>query len=123
MSSLPLPENNNISKDKKVNKILDNYFVKELSFPSNEVDAVVSFFEKRDFSKTAAIATATVLLNQAKIDGVKIFTLLDTLKGLEDLQLSAVVTEILNYSRLRTSILGYKITEPEDKLERRNIVL
>jgi len=119
-SSLPTPAQTN---DKKVTQVFDNYFNKKLSFPSNEVDAVVSFFEKRGFEKSAAIATSTALLNQAKIDGVKVFTLLDTLKGFNEIQLSAVVAEILNYSRLRTSVLGYKIAGSTEKVERRNIVI
>jgi hypothetical protein len=47
--------------------------------------------------------------------------LLDTLKGLTDVQLSGVVTEILNASREATSILGYKILATEETLESRNI--
>ena len=119
-NSLPAKE---ITSDKKVTQVFDNYFNKKLSFPSNEVDAVISFFEKRGFEKSAAIATGSSLLNQAKIDGVKVFTLLDTLKGFNEVQLSAVVTEILNYSRLRTSVLGYKIQGSTEKIERRNIVV
>lgn len=118
MSSLPIEPQTN---DKKVTQVFDNYFNKKLSFPSNEVDAVINFFEKRGFQKSAAIATGTVILNQAKIDGVKVFEILDTLKGLNELQLSSVVTEVLNYNRLRTSTLGYKITESSEKQENRNI--
>ena len=118
-----LPTQTNLSSDKKVTEVFDNYFNKKLSFPSNEVDAVVAFFEKRGFEKASAISTATTLLNQAKLDGVKIFTLLDTLKGFNEIQLSAVVTEILNYSRLRTSVLGFKIQGSTEKLERRNILV
>jgi hypothetical protein len=120
MTSLPTPVQ---TSDKKVTQVFDNYFNKKLSFPSNEVDAVVAFFEKRGFEKASAISTATTLLNQAKLDGVKIFTLLDTLKGFNEIQLSAVVTEILNYSRLRTSVLGFKIQGSTEKLERRNILV
>lgn len=120
-NSLPTPAERN--SDKKVTEVFDNYFNRKLSFPSNEVDAVIAFFEKRGFEKSAAIATSTSLLNQAKIDGVKVFTLIDTLKGFNDVQLSAVVAEILNYSRLRTSVLGYKIAGSTEKLERRNIVV
>lgn len=112
-----------MSSDKKVTEVFDNYFNKKLSFPSNEVDAVVAFFQKRGFEKSSAISTATVLLNQAKLDGVKVFTLLDTLTGYNEIQLSAIVTEILNYNRLRTSVLGYKVTESKEKIERRNIVV
>lgn len=120
MSSLPQAP---LTSDKKVTQVFDNYFNKKLSFPSNEVDAVVAFFQKRGFEKSSAISTATTLLNQAKLDGVKIFTLLDTLKGFNEVQLSAVVTEILNYNRLRTSVLGFKIQESTEKIERRNIVV
>lgn len=121
MSSLPAQTN--ISSDKKVTEVFDNYFNKKLSFPSNEVDAVVAFFQKRGFENSAAISTATVLLNQAKLDNVKVFTLLDTLTGYNEVQLSAIVTEILNYNRLRTSVLGYKITDSTEKIEKRNIVV
>jgi|TARA_R110000803_G_scaffold52619_1_gene108241 hypothetical protein len=120
MSSLPIPAQ---TTDKKITQLFNNYFTKTLSFGSNEVDAVVGFFESRNFGNAAAISTATVILNQAKLDNVKVFELLDTLKGLNELQLSAVVTEVLNYNRLRTSVLGYKITEPTEQIERRNIVV
>ena len=87
------------------------------------MDAVVGFFEKRGFEKNAAISTTTTLLNQAKIDQVKIFELLDTLKGLDNIQLSTVVTEVLNYNRLNTSTLGFKVTNNNNTLEKRNVVV
>jgi hypothetical protein len=34
-------------------------------------------------------------------------SLLDTLKGLDSVDLSALVAEIMNYNRLKTSFLGY----------------
>lgn len=121
MSSLPTEAPNNFS-DKGVTKFFNTYFSKELSFPSNQVDAVVTFFTKRGFDKTAAISVASTLLQQAKIDSVNVFQLLDTLKGLDEVQLSAIVTEVLNYNRPKTSTLGYKRTESADKIEKRNIV-
>jgi len=60
-------------------------------------------------------------LKQAKIDGIKIFKILDTMKGLDDVQLSAVVAEVINYNRPKSSSIGYKRTETVDKVERRNI--
>lgn len=120
MSSLP-----NVTKtnDKRVTEFFDNYFNEKLSFPSNEVDAVVGFFEKRKFQKAAAISTATILLNQAKVDEVNVFELLDTLKGLDAIQLSTVVTEVLNYNRLSTSTLGFKLSSSTDTLEKRNVAV
>ena len=41
MSSLPKQASSN---DKRVTEFFDNYFTEKLSFPSNEVDAVVGFF-------------------------------------------------------------------------------
>ena len=121
MSSLPQNKPTNYN-DKGVTTFFDNYFSKKLSFPTNQVDAVVTFFEKRGFDKSAAISVATTLLQQAKLDNINIFKLLDTLKGLNEIQLSAVVTEILNYNRSRTSTLGYKRDQTVEKFEKRNIV-
>jgi hypothetical protein len=120
-SNLPEEKPKNYS-DKGVTTFFNNYFSKTLSFPTNQVDAVITFFEKRDFDKSAAITVGTTLLQQAKIDNVNIFKLLDTLKGLNEVQLSAVVTEILNYNRAKTSTLGYRRTESSEKVEKRNIV-
>lgn len=121
MTSLPQNKPTNYS-DKGVTTFFDNYFSNKLSFPTNQVDAVVTFFEKRGFDKSAAISVATTLLQQAKLDDINIFKLLDTLKGLNEVQLSAVVTEILNYNRPRTSTLGYKRDQAVEKFEKRNIV-
>lgn len=121
MTSLPQNKPTNYS-DKGVTTFFDNYFSTKLSFPTNQVDAVVTFFEKRGFDKSAAISVATTLLQQAKLDDINIFKLLDTLKGLNEVQLSAVVTEILNYNRPRTSTLGYKREQTVEKFEKRNII-
>ena len=120
MSSLPQNKPSNTS-DKGITNFFNNYFSKKLSFPTNQVDAVVTFFEKRGFDKAAAITVATTLLQQAKVDNVNVFKILDTMSGLNELQLSAIVTEILNYNRARVSTLGYKRTEGADKHEKRNI--
>lgn len=122
MTSLPtsIPAR---GSDKDVVQFFDKYFTRTLNYPSNEVDAVVGFFENRGFEKTASIAVSTVLLQQAKIDDIKTFRLLDTLKGLTEVQLSAIVTEILNFNRSKTSTLGYRISDSVSKLEERNIIL
>ena len=118
-----IPASTTQNSEKKVTDFFDSYFTEKISFPSNEVDAVIGFFEKRGFEKSGAISTATVLLNQAKLDNVKVFELLDTLKGLDNIQLSTVVTEILNYNRLRSSTLGFKLTTQVDTAEKCNVVV
>lgn len=107
-----------------VQDFFDNYFTNQLSFPSELIDATVGFFEKRGFEGYAARSTAAVLLQQAKLDNVKVFELLDTLGKLSEVQLSNIVAEVLNYNRQKTSTLGYRSTVNSGEfLERRNIVV
>ena len=61
-------------------------------------------------------------MRQAKLDGVKVFELLDTLKGLNDLQLSAIVTEVMNASRDKISTIGFKVENNINQVEARNIL-
>jgi len=121
MSNLPKTQINDSAQDTK--EFFNQYFTKSISFPSNEVDAVIGFFENKGFEKTAAQSVATVLLQQAKIDNVKVFELIDTLKGLTKLQLSNIVATILNYNRQKISTLGFRSESEVEKLEQRNIVV
>lgn len=107
----------------QVKSFLDKYFTESISFPTNQVDAVIGFFENRNFDKTSAQTIGTILMQQARVDNVNVFELLDTLKGWDSLQLSSVVTEILNYNRSKISTLGYKVDNSGDKLEKRNVLV
>jgi hypothetical protein len=121
MSGLPIK---NVSKrsDEDVRLFFDRYYTKTINFSDNDLNSVVAFFESKGFDKTSAVAVSVTLLKQAKLDNIKIYKLLDTLKGYQDLQLSAVVAEILNYNRKRTSAVGFRRTATENKLEKRNII-
>ena len=103
--NLPLDQLNNVAT---VKQFFDNYFVNSVSFPAGEIDATVGFFQKRGFDTDSAKSTAIVLLNQARTENVSVFKLLDTLKGLTDIQLSQVVAQVLNGYREKTSLLGYR---------------
>ena len=106
-----------------VKQFFNNYFTQAVSFPANEIDAVIGFFVNRGFDPNSASSTAIVLLNQARTDGVNVFSLLDKLKGLTDVQLSQVVAQVLNASREKTSLLGYRIAPIENTYETRNILV
>lgn len=103
-------------------EFFDKYFVNSISYPSNQVDAVVGFFEKRGFEKSVAISVSSVFLQQAKVDNINVFELLDTLKGIDGRQLSTVVTQVLNLNRSRISTLGFRNTEKVIPEEVRNIL-
>jgi hypothetical protein len=101
----------------------DRYYQNQITFSSNQIDAVVGFFRKRGFDEVAANSTSIVLLTQAKRDNVNPFKLIDTLKGLTDVQLSYIVAEVLNLNREKTSALGYKSTREVETTESRNILI
>ena len=103
-------------------EFFDKYFVDSVSYPSNQVDAVVGFFEKRGFEKSVAISVSSVFLQQARVDNINVFELLDTLKGIDGRQLSTVVTQVLNLNRSRISTLGFRNTEKVIPEEVRNIL-
>jgi hypothetical protein len=107
----------------KTRLLFDRYFTKQLSYPSNQVNAVVGFFEKRGFDKLASTSVASVLLQQAKTDGANVFELLDSLKGFDKVKLSNLVTAVLNANRSKVSKLGYREPSNLDNLEARNIVV
>ena len=121
-SNLPQTQSAVNSAD-QVKQFFNTYFTQQLSFPVDQIDAVVGFFKSKGFDETSANSTSIVLLQQAKLDNVNVFTLLDTLKGLTDLQMSAIVAEVLNYNRQKNSALGYKQQDTSDLLEKRNIMV
>lgn len=119
-SNLPFVKNNG---PVDVKQFFNNYFTQPVSFPANQIDATVAFFVKRGFDPNSASSTAIVILNQARTDNVNVFSLLDKLKGLTDVQLSQVVAQVLNANRSNTSLLGYRVAPIENVYETRNILV
>lgn len=119
--STNLPPSESTDSAEEVKNFFDKFFTHEITFPAAQIDAVIGFFLKRGFQEQAAKSTAIVLLNQSRIDNVNPFVVLDTLKKLNETQLSEVVTQIMNLYREKTSSLGYKIQVIEDTFESRNI--
>jgi hypothetical protein len=95
----------------------------DINYTQNEVDAVVGYFLKRGFDQIAAVNTGGVLLEQAKRDSVPVFKLLDTLEGINDVQLSNVVAQIINANRRKTSSIGYKQQSENQLFDQRNIIV
>jgi coproporphyrinogen III oxidase-like Fe-S oxidoreductase len=116
--NLPNPISTNDAKS-----FFDKFFVNEISFPADAIDLTVAFFVKRGFDTESARSTAIVILNQAKVDNVNVFDLLNSLKTLTDVQLSQVVAQILNSYREKISLLGYRIAPLVNTYESRNILI
>ena len=119
VTNLPLKVNEDSAAGTRL--FFDTYGEAPLEFNATEVDACVNFFKKRGFDDDAALVVSSVLLRQAKIDGTQIFVLLDTMGGFDAIDLSAVVSQVLNNNRVPTSTLGYKTASQSSTILERNI--
>jgi hypothetical protein len=119
-SNLPTV-NTNTPLDTK--QFFDKFFIHEVSFPANEIDASTGFFLKRGFDVDSSRSISIVLLNQARLDNVNAFQLLDTMKSLTDVQLSQIIAQVLNAYREKVSLLGYRVAPLTDSYESRNILV
>jgi len=99
----------------------DNYGDEPLEFNAVDVAAATAFFVKRGFGQEAAIVVATTVLKQAKIENTPIFKLLDTIGEYPNMDISALVGEILNNNRTPISTLGFR-TKPVMPTQIRNIL-
>ena len=85
---------------------MDSYYSKPLAIDSATYSMITGFFQSRGFDATAAETTAVTLIKQAQLDGYNPISVLDSLKGLNDVSLNNVIAEILNYNRYKTSFLA-----------------
>ncbi len=88
-----------------------SYGESAMEFPSMDVDLAHTFFERAGFDNDAASVVAMTLLRQAKIEGIPVGQILDSLSGYNAITLSQLVGEILNNNRVPTSILGFRTAD------------
>lgn len=104
-------------------EFFNNYYNQQIPYKASEVDAVIGYFLKRGFDRIAAVNTASILLQQASIDQITVFQLIDTLKGVNDVQLSNIVAQILNLNRSKTSTVGYRVPQATQLFDQRQIIV
>jgi hypothetical protein len=105
----------------KTKLFFDEYGQAPLEFATNDVEAAIGFFMTNGFDRDAAEITASVVLRQAKFENMPVFELIDQLKVMDGVKLSALVGEILNNNRPSSSALGYKAANSDDQFKTRNI--
>ena len=105
----------------KTKLFFDEYGQAPLEFAANDVEAAIGFFMTNGFDRDAAEITASVVLRQAKFENMPVFQLIDQLKVMDGVKLSALVSEILNNNRPSSSALGYKAANSDDQFKTRNI--
>ena len=119
-TNLPPKDKDNL--DKTIEKLTTTQYQTEYEFNAGEYDAAIGFFVKRGFARTSAESTAYVILSQAKIDNVNPQELLDRLGHASEIQLSEVITIILNANRYKSSRLGVRQTLTTKETVSRNIL-
>lgn len=97
----------------------DNYQSLPVELSSTVLAAMTAFFTNRNFGEVAAESISVTIMTQAKQDGYNPMQILDTLRGLDTVELSGLVSEILNYNRFKSSSLGYAQTiKPNAEVQR-----
>lgn len=119
LSNLPIPQIEDSAEATKL--YFDQYAESPLEFNANEISAAITFFQSRGFGGDAASTTAAAILKQARLDNIPVFKILDTLKGFDSVQLSALVAEILNNNRKSSSTLGFRVSNVTKIEAQRNI--
>ena len=117
-----LPPKGKDNFDTTIEKLTTTQYQTEYEFNVGEYDAAVGFFVKRGFKRSSAETTAYVILSQAKIDNVNPQELLDKLGQASEIQLSEVITIILNANRYKSSRLGVRKTLTTKETVSRNIL-
>jgi hypothetical protein len=120
-SNLP-PATATESSSDLTNKALSQYNDVPVELDHNVMTAMIGMLENRGFSSDSAESISITVMIQARRDGYNPMTVLESMKKLGENDLSQLLSEILNYNRLKTSVLGsvQKIT-PVDNVKR-NIV-
>ena len=119
-TNLP-PIESNTDSAAKTKLFFDEYGQSPLEFAANDVEAAIGFFMTNGFDRDAAEITSAVVLRQAKFENMPVFELIDQLKLMDGVKLSALVAEILNNNRPSSSALGYKAANSDDQFKTRNI--
>ena len=117
-----LPPKDKDALDKTIKKLTTSDYQEEFQFNVGEYDAAIGFFVKRGFTRTAAETTAYIILQQAKIDSVSPQQILDQLTVASPVQLSELITIILNANRYKSSRLGVRQTRTTKDTVSRNIL-
>lgn len=100
----------------------DNYYSQPIEIDPSVLAAITGYFTSKGFGEVSSESIAVIIITQSKKDGYNPMRILDTLRGLSNVDLSALVSEILNYNRFKTSSLGVAQTIVPNGEVYRNIV-
>ena len=117
-----LPSKDSDSINDTIQKLTTSNYQTDYEMNTSDYDACIAFFVKRGFKRASAESTAYVILAQAKIDNISPQEILDKLNNASEIQLSELITLILNANRYKSSRLGVRQTLVTKELVSRNIL-
>lgn len=100
------------SKDKleslsdKSNKVLSQYNDIDVQLNNDTLVAMTGLLASNGFSEESAESISLTIMIQAKRDNFNPMNVLDTMRSLGKIELSQFVSEVLNFNRYKTSVLG-----------------
>jgi hypothetical protein len=110
------------SSSDKTLQTFNNFYSRPTQLDNNTLIAMRGFLETRGFSEDSAENIAIAILAQAKKDGYNAMAIVETVRGLNQAELSALVAEILNNNRYKSSTLGVIQTVIPVDTVKRNIL-
>jgi len=117
-----LPQKEKDRLQKTIDDLKNNQYVEPFQFNINDYETTIAFFVKRGFDRQPAEEIAYVILKQSKIDAVPVTQILDLLGQSSPVQLSELITVVLNANRFKTSRLGVRNTKNVKDVVSRNVV-
>jgi hypothetical protein len=100
----------------------DAYYSKPLELDAMVYTSIKGFFTNKGFEDNAADNIAVLIIKESKINGLNPMKVIDSLRGLDSVEISTLVNEIINYNRFPTSFLGYSLAFTANPNVTRNIV-
>jgi hypothetical protein len=116
-----LPKKELDSLGKSIKNLTSTQYEEKFEFNQNELDAAIGFFVRRGFDRGPAEDVATVILRQSKIDSVPSQEILDQLTKASPVELSELITVVLNANRFKSSRLGVRNQQVTKNYISRNI--
>jgi len=111
-----------VNSDSQTLRAFDAYYDKPIELSVATYDATKAFFTTKGFDTVAAESISLVILKQAKKDNLNPMKILDTLRTLNEVEISALVAEVINYNRFKTSFLGYALEYRTNEEVARNVL-
>jgi hypothetical protein len=104
------------------NKNLNQYNDLPVQLHNDTLTAMKGLLSNKGFSDESAENIAITIMMQAKRDSFNPMNVLDSMKTLGNIELSQLVSEILNFNRFKTSVLGTTQNITPVEVVKRNIL-